>query len=231
LWGWAGVRPCRIGYAPFFVIGSCLWFLPPSAVEKSRSAKARAGRQMGRWADRCRGIGHQLPTASEGPQAGRRHRGPQRLDCPTPRLQNRGNKARMSMKTNSREVEKSRSRGVVKPDQEVRRGDAYGLSLFDFQLSTVNCLTRIRRNKARMSMKTKEEVKKSRTPSPGSLLSPPSPISGVRWSDPNRTRNRTPQGRGLLLTRFGRDADCLSLSDSQLSTSGLEFGGTKRECL
>ena len=76
--------------------------------------------------------------------------------------QYRGNKARMSMKTNSREVEKSRSRGVVKPDQEVRRGDAYGLSLFDFQLSTLNCLTRIRRNKARMSMKTKDEVKKSR---------------------------------------------------------------------
>ena len=52
------------------------WFLPVVsasnvAVKKSRSAKARAGRQMGRWADRCRGIGHQLPTASDGPQAGR----------------------------------------------------------------------------------------------------------------------------------------------------------------
>ena len=51
----------------------------------------------------------------------------------------------------------------MKPDQEARRGDAYGLSLFDFQLSTLNCLTRIRRNKARMSMKTKNEVKKSRS--------------------------------------------------------------------
>ena len=34
-----GVRPCRIGYASSFVFGSCLWFLPPSAVEKSRSQK------------------------------------------------------------------------------------------------------------------------------------------------------------------------------------------------
>ena len=77
----------------------------------------------------------------------------------------------------------------MKPDQEVRRGDAYGLSLLDFQLSTLNCLTRIRRNKARMSMKTKDEVKKSRNPSPGSILSPPSPhrrglFDSVRFAQP-----------------------------------------------
>ena len=146
------LRACRVRYA-----GKYSQEVEESRsrrVKESRSAKARAGRQMGRWADRCRGIGHQLPTASDGPQAGRWRRAPQRLDSSTYRLQNRGNKARMSMKTNSREVEKSRSRGVVKPDQEVRRGGAYGLSLFDFQLSTLNCLTRIRRNKARMSMKT-----------------------------------------------------------------------------
>jgi hypothetical protein len=165
---------------------------------QSRSRGVKKQGQVGRWADRGRGIGHQLPTASDGPQAGRWRRVPQRLDSTTYRLQNRGNKARMSMKTNSREVEKSRSRGVVKPDQEVRRGGAYGLSLFDFQLSTLICLTRIRRNKARMSMKTKDEVNMSRNPSPGSLLSPPFPISGVRWSDPNRTRIPTPHGRGLF---------------------------------
>ncbi len=88
------------------------------------------------------------------------------------------------------------------PDQEARRGDAYGLSLFDFQLSTLNCLTRIRRNKARMSMKTKKEVKKSSGqgrspalthPSPGSLLSPPSPhgrgllTAFVFYNPPSRT--------------------------------------------
>jgi hypothetical protein len=177
---------------------------------QSRSRGVQKQGQVGRWADRCRGFGHQLPTASGGPQAGRWRRAPQRLDSSTCRLQNRRNKARMSMKTNSREVEKSRSRGVVKPDQQVRRGDAYGLSLFDFQLSTLNCFTRIRRNKARMSMKTKEEVKKSSGqaqspalthPSPGSLLSPPSPISGVRWT-PSGSRNRTPQRRGTLVSSF-----------------------------
>ena len=103
---------------------------------QSRSRGVQKQGQVGRWADRCRGFGHQLPTASGGPQAGRWRRAPQRLDSSTCRLQNRRNKARMSMKTNSREVEKSRSRGVVKPDQQARRGDAYGLSLFDSQLST-----------------------------------------------------------------------------------------------
>jgi hypothetical protein len=55
-------------------------------------------------------------------------------------------------------------------------------------------------------MKTKEEVKKSRTPSRGSLLSPPSP-----------------QGRGLLLTRFGREPE--SMHENRKTE------GTKRECL
>jgi len=200
------VRPCRLGYARkssfVFVRSSCLWFLPPSAVEKSRSAKARAGRQMGRWADRCRGIGHQLPTASEGPQAGRWRRAPQRLDSSTYRLQNRGNKARMSMKTNSREVENSRSRGAVKPDQEVRRGDAYGLSLFDFQLSTLNCLTLIRRNKARMSMKTKDKCK----------------MSG--------SADRLFCGLRLFRARWGRAAD---RKHGGLRYTKIE--GTRRECL
>jgi hypothetical protein len=61
------LKPRRLGYARkssfVFVLSPYLWFLPPSAVEKSRSAKARAGRQVGRslsrvWtpiADRKRG--------------------------------------------------------------------------------------------------------------------------------------------------------------------------------
>jgi len=49
----------------------------------------------------------------------------------------------------------------VKTNQEVRRTDADGLLLFDPQLSTLDCLTRIRRNKARMSMKTKDKDRKS----------------------------------------------------------------------
>jgi hypothetical protein len=106
------LRACRVHYArkSSFVSlrGSCLWFLPQSTVEKSRSAKARAGRQMGRWADRCRGIGHPLPTARDGPQAGRWRKAPQRLDSPTCRGQNRGNKARMFMKTKDK-VKMSRS--------------------------------------------------------------------------------------------------------------------------
>jgi hypothetical protein len=72
--------------------------------------------------------------------------------------QNWGNKARMYMKTNSRGVQESKSREVVRQNQEVE-SDGFGLSLLDFQLSTLNCLTRIRRNKARMFMKTKDEDK------------------------------------------------------------------------
>jgi len=159
---------------------------------------------MGRWADRCRGIGHPLPTARDGPQAGRWRRAPQPLDSSTYRPQNQGNKARMSMKTNSRGAEESRSRGVVKPDQEVRRGDAYGLSLSDFQLSTLNCSTRIRRNKARMSMKTKS-----------------------RGVEESRSRGVVNASQEVKL----QDADALSLFDSQLSTSRLEVDGTKPGCL
>ncbi len=40
------------------------------------------------------------------------------------------------MKTKSRGVEESRSRGVVNPSQEVKLQDADALSLFDSQLST-----------------------------------------------------------------------------------------------
>jgi hypothetical protein len=97
------LRACRVRYARkssfAFVRSSCLWFLPPTEVKKSRSAKARAGRQMGRWADRCRGIGHPLPTASDGPQAGRWRRHPSVSNPELNRIQNRGNKARMYMKT------------------------------------------------------------------------------------------------------------------------------------
>jgi hypothetical protein len=105
------LRACRVCHARkssfVFLRSSCLWFLLPIAVKKSRSTSARAGSQMGRWADRCRGIGHPLPTASDGPQAGRWRRAPQRLDSSTYRPQNRGNKARMLMKTKE-EVNKSR---------------------------------------------------------------------------------------------------------------------------
>ena len=75
---------------------------------QSRSRGVQKQGQVGGWADRGRGIGHPLPTASDGPQAGRWQRGPQRLDSSTYRPQNQGNKARMSMKTKE-EVKKSRS--------------------------------------------------------------------------------------------------------------------------
>ena len=75
---------------------------------QSRSRGVQKQGQVGGWADRGRGIGHPLPTASDGPQAGRWRKAPQRLDSPTCRGQNQGNKARMSMKTKE-EVKKSRS--------------------------------------------------------------------------------------------------------------------------
>jgi hypothetical protein len=99
---------------PLLFSRSCLWLLPPSTVKKSRSAKARAGRQMGRWADRCRGVGHQLPTASAGRRPGRRRLTPRPPGSSTYRRQNRGNKARMSMKTKDK-YKKSLSPTV--PDQ------------------------------------------------------------------------------------------------------------------
>ena len=98
----------------------------------------------------------------------------------------------------SREVEKSKSRGErdSEPTATVARGPQSGRWRRDPQhLDSSICRLQIRRNKARMSMKTKDEVKKSRNPSPGSLLSPPSQISGVRWS-PSGSGNRTPPRRG-----------------------------------
>ena len=55
-------------------------------------------KSKGRWADRCRGIGHQLPTASDGPQAGRWRLTSRLQGSSTCRSQIGGNKARMSMK-------------------------------------------------------------------------------------------------------------------------------------
>ena len=86
------LRACRVRYARksslVFIRGSCLWFLPPSAVEKSRSQRVEE-------------LGDPEPTAAiaRGPQARRWRRVPRRLDSSTYRLQNRGNKARMYMKT------------------------------------------------------------------------------------------------------------------------------------
>jgi hypothetical protein len=70
---------------------------------------------------KSRGVVDPEPTATvvRGPLFRRCWRVPQRLDSSTYRLRNRGNKARMSMKTNSRGVEEPRSRGVVEPKQEV----------------------------------------------------------------------------------------------------------------
>jgi hypothetical protein len=56
-------------------------------------------RSRGVKESRSPGVGCQKPTARFGPQAGRRRVTPRRLECSTSRLQNRGNKARMSMKT------------------------------------------------------------------------------------------------------------------------------------
>ena len=97
-----GVRPCRIGYASSFVFvcSSCLWFQPPAqsrsrGVTESRSGRPRADRDR-----RARATGRKL---AEGSPTSR-----------TYRLQNRENKARMSMKTKDK-YKKSLSRTV--PDQ------------------------------------------------------------------------------------------------------------------
>jgi hypothetical protein len=72
--------------------------------------------------------------------------------------------------SSSREVEKSRSR-EVEPGRQ-----AVGCQRFvTLQLSTLDLSTRIRRNKARMSMKTKDRAG-AQPP-----LIPPWPRRGVRW--------------------------------------------------
>jgi hypothetical protein len=76
------------------------------------------------------------------------------------------------------------------------------------------------------------EARREETPHLARYSRHPPRFLGFRWSDPNRTRNRTPQGRGLLtLLEEGSDADGLLLLNRQLSTSRLDSGGTKRECL
>ena len=158
-----------------FVRSSCLWFLPQSTVEKSRSQRVEE-------------LGSQPSTPSFGLQLGETvgHSWTSRLvDFPTPELsertgrhdsektQNTTNEASMllktqsalenELKTNPKRSQFEHPRRELKPNSEVARLDG-------------------------------EE-----TPHPAQLLSPPSPISGVSMaSDPNRTRNRTPQGRGLL---------------------------------
>ena len=116
------LRACRVRYARkssfVFVRSSCLWFLPQSAVEKSRSQR------VGKWEI-------PEPTATVGcrPQAGRWRRVPQHLGSSTWRLQNRRNKARMFMKTKGKH-KKSLNRTV--PDQtptarpQGRRSDGDG---------------------------------------------------------------------------------------------------------
>ena len=176
--------------SPLLFSRSCLWFLSPSTVEKSRSAKARAGRQMGRWADRCRGIGHPLPTASDGPQAGRWRRAPQRLDSSTYRLQNRGNKARMSMKTKDKYKKSLKSRRC-----EARsRGQARRcLRVVTLRLSTLD--SQLLDSNSTEQSENVYENKESRS-------------SAVKKLRSCETRSR---GAGL-------EADGLSLLDPRLST-------------
>jgi len=143
---------------------------------------------------------------------------PRRLDSSTSRLQNHGNKARMSMKT--KEVEELRSRGVEEwKDQEPTANVALGPQagrrgrLLDF--STAQLLdSDFQRNKARMSMKTKDNDKKSRS-------------SGVVELGSGRTKSRprmSPWGR----RPEGADG---SSTSRLLNFSTPIFNGTKRECL
>jgi hypothetical protein len=62
-------------------------------------------------------------------------------------------------------------------------------------LDSSTCQSQNRGNKPRMSMKTKDKVNKSRNPSPGSLLSPPSPhgrglFDRVRLLQPSRANRK-----------------------------------------
>jgi len=58
------LRACRVRYArkSSFVFGSCLWFLLPSAVRKSRSAKARAGTRT-QAPHACKGEKAEMPPS------------------------------------------------------------------------------------------------------------------------------------------------------------------------
>jgi len=82
-------------------------------------------------------VQNQEPAEFHGPSDGWRRLVSRLLDFPTTQLQNSGNKARMSMKTNSREVKKLRSREAEPGSQAVgcRRFVTLRLSTLDFSTS------------------------------------------------------------------------------------------------
>jgi len=107
------LRACRVCYVrkSSFVFA----FLPVVSASKY-SREVEECKSKGRWADGQ--VGRSL-SRNWTPIADRKRRtagrkaaaGPQRLDSSTDRLRNRGNKARMSMKTKDK-VKKSKSQGV-----------------------------------------------------------------------------------------------------------------------
>ncbi len=126
------------------------------------------------------------------------------------------NKARMSMKTkedvkNSRGQEVEESRGVKQEPAETPQPQS-GLRRAASQLLDFPTLRhRYRRNKARMSMKTKEEVKKSRG----------------QEVEESRGAKQEPTGAP---TAVGVAVDRL-LDSSTSRLFDTVIGGTKRECL
>ena len=111
---------------------------------------------------RSRGVGDPKPTSTvaRGPHAGRWRRALQRLDSSTYRLQNRGNKARMFMKTKNK-VKKSSSRRSWGGEANLRRhlSTSPPISGRGGSRTAPTSTAQISGNKARMSMKTKDNAK------------------------------------------------------------------------
>jgi hypothetical protein len=171
---------------------------------------------MGRWADRGRGIGHPLPTASEGLQAGRWRRAHHRLDSTTYRLQNRRNKARMSMKTK---------------DKYKKSGSAdrrfCGLRLFHDRWGeprTANTAIRATLKSGEQSENVYENKGRGQeVDNPLTRLATLATLPDF-WGpmDPIGVQKSDSPGRGLL-TRFIREP--------QRNVRNTKIEGTKRECL
>jgi hypothetical protein len=89
------------------------------------------------------------------------------------------------MKTKHREVEELSSCGVESTSREV--GGRRSVTL---RLSTLDCSTRIRMNEPGMSMKTKKEVKKSRSATPkGDRILGAAPWEAAGLCSTSRLRN------------------------------------------
>ena len=174
-----GGSPCRTGHARkssfVFIRSPCLWFLLTNAVKKSRSQRVKEWETQSRPRPSRAG---RVPEGGGGPPTSRL------LNCSTAKVGEQSENVYENKESSVRSCAFRSAMRLSHPDPEGRRYDE------------------IVRNKARMSMKTKEEVKKSRSQGVEE--------SGGRRQASTQSPSRSPERRGWLL-----DSSTSRLFDSQ----------------